>query len=334
LQAVPSSQITRWRRLVALVLPLVALAPPPGSAEAEEPSWAYAVLVPGLDDPLLYTLPGSDRAFTRREILAPFGPADWFPLDHPPMPSVVAYGRPPDVVACALCHYPNGKGGPENAGIAGLPKDYFVRQMREFRSGERRSAVPLKADTSLMTTIAQGMTEDEIEDAARYYGSMPWTPWISVIETDTIPATRIQDGVHVEIETDGIRTESLARRIVEVPADPVRTRLRDPRSGFVAYVPVGSIEAGAQLARTGGGRTQPCATCHRQDLNGLGAAPGLRGRSPSYLARQLYDFQRGTRRGLMAVQMAPVAASLSHDDILNLAAYLASLEPIAAPRRR
>jgi cytochrome c553 len=29
-------------------------------------------------------------------------------------------------------------------------------------------------------------------------------------------------------------------------------------------------------------------------------APALAGRSPSYLARQLYDFQQGARRGEMA----------------------------------
>jgi hypothetical protein len=50
-----------------------------------------------------------------------FGPADWYPGDHPKMPDVVAHGRRPDVHACSLCHYPNGKGRPENAGVAGLP---------------------------------------------------------------------------------------------------------------------------------------------------------------------------------------------------------------------
>ena len=53
----------------------------------------------------------------------------------------------------------------------------------------------------------------------------------------------------------------------------------------------------------------------------------LRGRSPSYLARQLADLKQGTRHGLWSPLMAPVVASLTADDILNLAAYLSSLPP-------
>jgi cytochrome c553 len=61
-------------------------------------------------------------------------------------------------------------------------------------------------------------------------------------------------------------------------------------------------------------------------LTGSGStAPGIAGRSPSYLARQLYDFQQGTRHGDMSAPMRPVAAGLSGGDIVNLTAYLASL---------
>jgi cytochrome c553 len=40
-----------------------------------------------------------------------------------------------------------------------------------------------------------------------------------------------------------------------------------------------------------------CARCsarHSPDLKGLAAIPGIAGRSPSYIARQLDDFQQGT----------------------------------------
>jgi cytochrome c553 len=55
--------------------------------------------------------------------------------------------------------------------------------------------------------------------------------------------------------------------------------------------------------------------------------PTLAGRSPSYLARQLYDMQHGNRNGAWTVLMAPVVAGLSADDVLHASAYLASLEP-------
>jgi cytochrome c553 len=54
-------------------------------------------------------------------------------------------------------------------------------------------------------------------------------------------------------------------------------------------------------------------------------APGIAGRSPSYLARQLYDFQQGTRHGEMAAAMQPVVANLTAADIVILTAYAASL---------
>ena len=72
--------------------------------------------------------------------------------------------------------------------------------------------------------------------------------------------------------------------------------MRNPRSGFVAYAPIGSIKRGEALVKTGGsGRTVACATCHGADLHGMGPVPGLAGRSPSYTVRQLYDMQTGAR---------------------------------------
>ncbi len=300
-------------------------------ARAEELGWAYAVPPNAPDDPTLHTLPGSNHSFTLRQIMNIYGPADWFPDDHPTMPPIVAAGREPEVIACALCHYPNGKGRPENAGIAGLSKDYIVQQIRDFRNGSRHSANALKSNTSMMIGIAQGMTEEETQAAAAYFSSMPWTRWINVVETATVPTTQVKGGMHVRLEGTNAGAEPIGGRIIEMPEDTERTELlRDPRSGFVAYVPLGAVANGETLVLTGSGRTTPCATCHGQDLNGLDMFPAIRGRSPSYVARQLYDFQRGTRRGSMAIQMRSVVAGLSAEDVLNISAYLASLAPVPA----
>ena len=88
-------------------------------------------------------LPGSSGSFTLAQIRDGFGPADWFPGDHPAMPEIVAHGKRPDVRACSLCHYPNGKGRPENAGVSGLPVAYFIQTMADFKNEateERRFA--------------------------------------------------------------------------------------------------------------------------------------------------------------------------------------------------
>jgi cytochrome c553 len=297
------------------------------------PAWAYAIsppapagaapAAPAPADTSVKHLPGSTLEFTRAQISDGFGPADWYPGDHPKMPDVVAHGKRPDVRACSLCHYPNGKGRPENAGVAGLPTAYFIQQMNDFRSDKRKSAEPRKTNTNVMITIAKGMTEDEIKAAAEYFGSMQWSPWIKVMETNTVPKTRLNGGMFLTLE--GNEKEPLGQRIIETPVDAEGTEvLRNPRSGFIAYVPTGSIKKGEALVTKGEGKTTQCGVCHGADLKGLGPVPGLAGRSPSYLVRQLYDMQQGARHGTWTDLMKPVVAKLSQDDMLNIAAYTAS----------
>lgn len=271
-------------------------------------------------------IPGSSGSFTLAQIRDGFGPADWFPGDHPAMPEIVAHGKRPDVRACSLCHYPNGKGRPENAGVSGLPVSYFIQTMADFKSEARKSADTRKSNTNLMIAYAKAMTADEVKAAAEYFAAMKWDAWIKVVEAGTVPKTRIAGGMFLKL--DGGGTEPIGDRIIEVPDDTERTEsLRDPRSGFSAYVPIGSIKKGEALVTTGGGKTTRCAVCHGADLKGLGPVPGIAGRSPSYTVRQLFDTQRGTRKGVWADLMKPVVANLTNDDMLAIAAYTASRVP-------
>jgi cytochrome c553 len=309
------------------------------AATTEPPAWAYAIPsaplagapapTPAPPDTSLKSLPGSTLHFTRQQIADGFGPADWFPGDHPAMPDIVAHGKRPDARACGLCHMPNGKGRQENAGVAGLPVSYFIEQMNDFRTGVRKSAEPRKTNTNLMIAIAKALTPDEIEQAAEYFGSMRWTPWIRVVETNSVPKMVSRGGIWVPIEGAGAGKEPIGVRVVETPEDPERTEvLRDPRSGFIAYVPVGSIAKGEALVTTGGnGRTIACGSCHGANLEGLGPVPGIAGRSPSYLARQMYDMQAGARNGEWTQLMKPVVAKLTEADLVNIAAYVSSRRP-------
>ena len=178
-----------------------------------------------------------------------------------------------------------------------------------------------------MINIAKGMTEEEIEQSAEYFSSMTWTSWIDVREADTVPKTQIIGGVHIELEGERAGMEPIGNRIVESPVDTHGTEfLRDPRSGFIAYVPVGALAKGENLVRTGGdGRTVQCGICHGEDLNGIGSIPGIAARSSSYMARQLNDMKQGTRNGPEAALMKSVVANLTSEDILNIVAYTASL---------
>ena len=325
------------RHVAVLLVAAVVLGASTGPrAAASMPDWAYAIPQPPpggapaaapAPDTTPRQLPGSTLTFTRQQISDGFGPADWFPGDHPRMPEIVAHGKRPDVRACGLCHYPNGKGRQENAGVSGLPVSYFIQTMNDFRDGLRKSAEPRKANTNLMIQYAKTMTADEIKEAAQYFGAMPWTPWVRVVETSTVPKMVSRGGIWIPVE--GGEKEPIGTRIIETPENPEHTEiLRDPRSGFIAYAPVGSIKRGEALARTGGGgKTEACATCHGADLKGMGPVPGIAGRSPSYLVRQMYDMQAGARHGEWAELMKPVVAKLGEDDLVNIAAYVSSLMP-------
>src|SRR5437867_687735 len=197
-------------------------------------------------------VPGSSASFPLAQIRDAFGPADWFPGDHPQMPDVVAHGRRPDVRACSLCHYPNGKGRPENAGVAGLPYDYFVQTMNDFKTGARKSADSRKANTNVMIAIAKGMSDEEVKAAATYFGSMKWTPWIKVVEAATVPKTRIAGGMFLRME--GNEKEPSGGRHIERAEEKGRTRvLRHPRSGHSADAPEGRTEEGEKRGSAGGG---------------------------------------------------------------------------------
>jgi cytochrome c553 len=292
--------------------------------------WAYALITPGAepqqDDGMPKHVPGSKQAFTLSEIKNLYGAPDWHPDDHPEMPTIVAQGRNPGVYACAYCHLPNGQGRPENTSLAGLPAEYIVQQMADYKAGLRRSSEPQSLPASFMLAIGATATESEVAAAAAYFSSLTPQPWIRVIETDTVPETRVAGWMYVTVEDGGF--EPIGERIIEIPEDLERTELRDFRSGFIAYAPTGSVDKGKELVRSGGnGKTQPCGVCHGDDLRGLGPVPPLAGRSPSYLVRQLYDLQNGARQGRWSPLMRATVAQLTPSDFVAIAAYAASLDP-------
>jgi cytochrome c553 len=221
----------------------------------------------------------------------------------------------------------NGKGRPENASVSGLPAAYFLQQLQDFRNDLRKTSDPRKANTGIMATIAKGMSDDEMKAAADYFSKIPWnTPWIKVVESSTVPKTRSAAGMWMSLENK--ETEPIGNRIMEMPANNELVELRDYRQdgSFIAYVPPGSIKRGEALANSGAKFTR-CSVCHGADLQGLGSVPGIAGRSPSYLARQMFDMQQGLRKGPWVSLMQPVVDRMSGDDVLNVIAYVSSLGP-------
>ena len=304
--------------------------PTPASAPPSSfPAWAYPwvpdfKVTPADDVP--QHVPDSAASFTIKQERDLFFVPDWHPEDHPAMPDVVAHGRTPDVRACGSCHRAAGTGGPENASLAGLPAAYIVQQIEDYKSGARKFAGPQRGPSVLMTAIAKASNEEEIKSAAAYFSALKPATNIKVVETDTVPVTQIARVFYMLVKDGG--TEPIGERIIETPVDAAQFEHRDTRSQFIAYVPKGSIAKGEVLATTGGaGITTPCITCHGPDLRGVAPIPGIAGRSPSYLVRQLYDFQQHARAGSAGAPMGPVVEKLSPDDMISLAAYVTSLTP-------
>jgi cytochrome c553 len=289
--------------------------PPPNTPRAQQGAGQPQ------DNTTKLTLPGSTLQFTRAQIANRFGPADWFPGDHPAMPPIVANGVKPAVRACALCHLPNGAGHPESSGLAGLPVNYIIRQMADFKAGHRKGV-----RSGNMITFAAAISDEDTRAAAEYFASLKHAAWTKVIETDTVPQTYIGPGA-MRFVSPGGGSEPIGNRIIVVPQDAARAASRDARSGFIDYVPTGSIKRGEALVTTGEGKTVPCGICHGPTLRGLAEIPALAGRTGIYLVRQLNDMQTGNRTGVHVELMKQVVAKLTAEDMVAIAAYLASREP-------
>jgi cytochrome c553 len=239
------------------------------------------------------------------------------------MPTVVATGKKPDVRACSLCHLTTGDGHPESANVSGLSAPYIQRALREFANGRRKNN-----RSPVMATIAKGMTPDEMKEAAEYFAARkPAAGYMKVVEQAEVPKSYVGEGA-MRFVSAGNEKEPIGSRIIVVPQDEEGAKSRNPHTGFLAYVPPGSLAKGEALATTGGGgKTVPCAICHGEGLKGLGEVPSLASRDPTYLTRQLMDIKSGNRTGAWITLMQQVVAKLDNNDIIALAAYAASRQP-------
>ena len=264
-------------------------------------------------------VPGSVKTYTQDQIDDLQNPPDWFPGDHAPMPKVVAHGAEGGVLGCASCHLASGLGHPESANLAGVSAAYIMRQLSDFKAGNRMGEA--------MNDMTKNLSDEDARQASEWFAALKPKVWQPVVETDRVPKTFIN--MHLmRMPMPGGGDEPLGNRIIELPQDPARAESRDPHSGFIAYVPKGSIAKGKEFVTSGGnGKTIQCAICHGPSLGGLAEVPAIAGHSPMYLFRQLYYFKDGSRHGAMGALMKGVVAQMTQDDMLAIAAYVGSLQP-------
>jgi cytochrome c553 len=264
-------------------------------------------------------VPTSTKSYTQDHIDDFLNPPDWFPEEHAPMPKVVAHGNGGSALGCASCHLASGLGHPESANLAGVSAAYIQRQLADFKAGNRMGEA--------MNDMTKDLSDEDAKQAAEWFATLKPKPWQPVKEADRVPKTFIN--MHLmRMPLPHAGDEPIGNRIIELPQDPARAESRDPHSGFIAYVPKGSLAKGKELVTTGGaGKTIQCVICHGPSLNGLGEVPAIAGHSPMYLFRQLYYFKDGSRHGSMGALMRGVVAQMSQDDMVAVAAYVGSLEP-------
>jgi cytochrome c553 len=285
--------------------------------------WAFPIRdknPPALDDRTgAIHVTGSDKTYTQAQIDDIQNPPDWFPDEHAPMPKVVAHGAEGGVLGCASCHLASGLGHPESANIAGVSAEYIQRQLADFEAGRRMGEA--------MNDMTRNLSDEDARQASEWFAALKPKVWQKVVEADRVPKTFVNEHLmRMPLPNGG--DEPIGNRIIELPQSIPGAESRDPHSGFIAYVPKGSLAKGKEFVNTGGGgKTIQCAICHGPSLNGLGEVPPIAGHSPMYLFRQLYYFKDGSRHGSMGALMKGVVAKMSQDDMLAVAGYVGSLTP-------
>ncbi len=177
-----------------------------------------------------------------------------------------------------------------------------------------------------MVAVAEAANVAEVAAAAAYFASVKPRKTITVVETAMVPKTQVVGWILSPV--NDYDKEPIGNRIIETPKDVEQFESRDSRSEFNAYVPLGSRAKGEALVTAGeNGKTPQCGLCHGPDLKGMGSIPGIAGRSPSYVVRQLTDFRLGHRSTAAGLPMLGVVARLSDEDFVSIAAYVASLTP-------
>jgi cytochrome c553 len=68
---------------------------------------------------------------------------------------------------CSNCHGTHGRAVPTSAvpGLAGMPREYMLRQLQAFRDGTRPATV--------MHQITKGFTPAQLEQIAGYFAAQP-----------------------------------------------------------------------------------------------------------------------------------------------------------------
>ncbi len=247
---------------------------------------------------------------------------------------------------CAGCHSIDGNAlNPEIPSLAGQPAEYLIKTIKDYRDGHRKDP--------LMTDAVRKMQDETIVNLAAYYSSQklesslhrasskgfdPVTEGRRIAnscdgchgkngnsEKAGIPSLT---GLHVKYLVsatrdyrDGIRKNDVMKKMVGHLSD---TDIEKVSFYYATQTPMSSKQVPKADLAAGEKISSGCTACHGE--GGVSTAPltpSLAGQDAGYLAAATRDYARGARSN---ENMSGPAKGLKPDDIVNVAAYFASLK--------
>ena len=163
----------------------------------------------------------------------------------------------------------------------------------------------------------------------------PWRTWATIaVVAFTFVSLILGFWVVPESEEPGFDPFAAMCRSIGIPGfersePPPATTAPEPQASNVTWtadsrtlLAEANVKQGAEIAASS------CFACHGKDGVGIAPAyPNLTHQSAAAIFKQLNDYKAGVRTGGMAAVMQPMVADLDSQQMANVAAYYASLEP-------
>lgn len=194
--------------------------------------------------------------------------------------------------SCISCHGENG-----NSMVPTFPKlaqqhsSYLVKQLRAFKDGTRKD--------SMMSAMALGLSNEDIEDIAAYYAGQK-------ISANALPVLNTDDDD-------------------EKPATPDAKKTTDNKDPVQALIAQGSdLYRNGDLNRA----VSACIACHGPlgEGNKPAAFPALRSQHADYLIKTLTDFKSGARSNNPENMMHMIAKKMTDAEIKAVAYHISMMK--------
>jgi len=249
---------------------------------------------------------------------------------------------------CAGCHSFDGNAlNPEIPSLAGQPAEYLIKAIKDYRDGGRTDP--------LMLDVTRKMQDETIVNLAAYYANQKPESPLHRTSQHSKAFDPVAEGHKIAGSCDGCHGKNGNSEKAGIPSltglsvKYLASATRDYRDGkrkndvmkkmvghlsdtdiekvgfyYATQTPISSKHLPKADLAAGEKISSGCTSCH--GAGGISTAPttpSLAGQDAGYLAAATRDYARGARS---SEAMSGPAKGLKPDDIVNVAAYFASLK--------